>query len=80
MAPKILTRMFPFHAAAFQVAYTSMCEMLNATSSDQQSRLIKQWRESTLSQLSHVGLIVSAIEICFDEFRSRTMSDLFRAQ
>lgn len=36
-----------------------MYEMLNATDLEQQGRLIKEWRQSTLSQLSHVGLIVS---------------------
>lgn len=57
-----LERAFTFHAAAYRVAYTSMYEMVNATDLQKQSLLIKRWRESTLSQLSHVGLIVSQSE------------------
>lgn len=65
-----LKKAFIFHAAAYNVAYTSMYEMVNAPDRQKQSQLIKIWRESTLTQLSHVGLIVS---LCLKGSRLKNM-------
>ena len=52
----VLTRLFPFHFAAWNVAFVSMSEMVNATG-EEQARFMKLRRESMLSQLSGVGLM-----------------------
>lgn len=58
---RVWVQLFPIHSAAWEVAYLAMSEMVNAPAAEQ-TRLIKRWRESTLAQLSQVGLIVSLRE------------------
>jgi hypothetical protein len=56
---QLLARLFPLHAAAWNVAHRAISEMVNASTTEQQAQLIKSWRDSTISQLSQVGFIVS---------------------
>ena len=51
---------FPIHSAAWMVARLSMSEMVNAPSAEERTLLINKWRDSTLSQLTCVSLIVSS--------------------
>ncbi|CEL06306.1 hypothetical protein ASPCAL07412 [Aspergillus calidoustus] len=53
----LLARLFPLHAAAWNVAHRAISEMVNASTTEQQAQLIKSWRDSTISQLSQVGFI-----------------------
>lgn len=56
---RIWAKLFPLHTAAWEVAYVAISEMANAPVGAEQAQLIAKWRESTLAQLSHVGIIVS---------------------
>lgn len=51
--------LFPLHTAAWQAAYASIDEMVNAPRRAEQGHLVRRWRESMLAQLSHIGIIVS---------------------
>ncbi|KAL4744826.1 hypothetical protein BDW72DRAFT_208710 [Aspergillus terricola var. indicus] len=53
----LLARLFPLHIAAWNVTHRAISEMVNASTTEQQAQLVKTWRDSTLSQLSQVGLI-----------------------
>ncbi|OJJ08344.1 hypothetical protein ASPVEDRAFT_156008 [Aspergillus versicolor CBS 583.65] len=52
-----LARLLPLHSAAWNVTQRAMSEMVNTSDPEQQAQLIKAWRDSTISQLSQVGII-----------------------
>lgn len=59
-----IQRLFPFHAAAFQVASASIDVLVNAPIEHAQARMMNQWRAAMLAQLSNVMLIVSEAQTC----------------
>ena len=60
-----LKRLFPFHAAAWHVASTSIDEMVNASTEKEQAKKMNKWRNAMLSQLTSVMLIVSSTKKAF---------------
>lgn len=73
---RIWSKLFPFHSAAWDIAYQSVSEMVNAPGGEEQARLFRQWRDTTLSQLSYVALIVGPRELSANDM----LSKLLRAQ
>lgn len=57
----VLTKIFPWHHAAWRTAYSSIDRMINASSDQERARLSEQWRRSMLTQLSNVEVIVCRI-------------------
>lgn len=56
-------KLLPLHVAAWEVAHLSISQMVNASPGEERTQLMKRWRESALSQLSQVGIIVSSLDI-----------------
>lgn len=70
---RIWPKLFPFHSAAWDIAYQSVSEMVNAPGGGEQARLCRQWREITLSQLSYVALIVGPRKLTANDMLSELL-------